>query len=431
MRALPVILVADDVVENVRLLKNALQELGDVVFAHNGEDALTQAIRHRPEIILLDVGMPVLDGRQVCKRLKADEGTRDIPVIFITAAGAEEDEERGLAAGAIDYITKPFAPAIVRARVKNHLALVKANAAVREANDQLRKYKAAVDASSAGIVITDRQAVVEYANTAHAALTGTDPAALLGRALPVLAEPPSPAAASEYSQGELLAALRAGCAWRGEVPARRRDDTTAWEDVSVAPVKDAQGSVTHFVTITTDISERKAMEERLREMAVTDPLTGALNRRRFMELGEQEFHRTRRTGEPLSVLMLDIDHFKRVNDTRGHPAGDAVIRALADITKQSLRALDTVARLGGEEFAALLPMTPLAAAAEVGERIRAAVAASPVAWEDRPIAFTVSIGAAELQPTGQHFEALLASADQALYEAKHGGRNRVVARAPD
>jgi diguanylate cyclase (GGDEF)-like protein len=204
------------------------------------------------------------------------------------------------------------------------------------------------------------------------------------------------------------------------------DGGTAWEDVSVAPIADSDGAVTHFVTITTDISARKAMEERLREMAVTDPLTGALNRRRFMELGQQEFHRIRRTGEPLSVLMLDIDHFKRVNDTRGHPAGDAVIKALANFAKQAVRALDTVARLGGEEFAALLPMTPQDAAAEVGERIRAIVAASPVAWEGVPIAFTVSIGAAQVTPATANFEALLANADQALYEAKHGGRNRVV-----
>jgi CheY-like chemotaxis protein len=186
---MPVILVADDVVENIRILKNALGDLGDVVFARDGEEALAQAMRHRPDIILLDVGMPVLDGRQVCRRLKADEGTRGIPVIFITAAGAEEDEERGLALGAIDYITKPFAPAIVRARVKNHLALMKATAALRDANDSLRKYKAAVDASSAGIVITDRQALVEYANAAHGALTGSDAAALIGRALPLRGTP--------------------------------------------------------------------------------------------------------------------------------------------------------------------------------------------------------------------------------------------------
>ena len=132
MSAKPIILIVDDVVENVRLLKELLRDIGQIVFATNGLGALEQARRHRPDIILLDVMMSGIDGYETCRRLKALQETRAIPVLFLTGAGAERDEEMGLALGAIDYITKPFSPNIVRARVKNHLALVLAERAHRQ-----------------------------------------------------------------------------------------------------------------------------------------------------------------------------------------------------------------------------------------------------------------------------------------------------------
>jgi two-component system, sensor histidine kinase and response regulator len=132
MTTMPTILIVDDVVENVRLLKQLLHDIGQIVFATNGLEGLEQAQRHRPDIILLDVMMSGIDGYETCRRLKALPETRAIPVLFITGAGGEGDEEMGLALGAIDYITKPFSPNIVRARVKNHLALVAAERAHRQ-----------------------------------------------------------------------------------------------------------------------------------------------------------------------------------------------------------------------------------------------------------------------------------------------------------
>jgi diguanylate cyclase (GGDEF)-like protein/PAS domain S-box-containing protein len=421
MPALPTILVADDVVENVRLLKNLLQDLGNVVFARDGAEALAQTQRHKPDIVLLDVAMPEIDGYEVCRRLKADPETQSIPVIFITAADAEHDEAKGLALGAIDYIAKPFAPAVVRARVQNQLALVKANAELRAANDALRKYKAAVDCSSAGIVITDREALVEYVNEAFTGMSGYPPGEVLGQTPALLKAFDPPGEAYEA----LVAAIQSGKHWRGELQTRRKDGSLSWEDIAVAPIADAAGNVTHFVAIKSDINRRKDMEEKLRELAVTDPLTGVANRRRFMELGEQEYHRVRRTREPLCLLMIDIDHFKRINDTRGHPAGDAVIRALAAIAKQTVRSIDTVARLGGEEFGVLLPLTDILGATELADRLREAVADTAVPWENDPIHFTASLGVAQVSPATRNFDALMADADAALYRAKHGGRNRV------
>ena len=182
------ILIVDDSIENVILLKNLLQDLARIAFAHDGVSALELAAHHRPDLILLDVMMPRLDGYQTCARLKADPATRGMPVIFITGADADSDEQRGLNAGAIDYITKPFVPAIVRARVKNHLALVAANEALRSANDALRKFKAAVDCSSAAVVIANADARIEYVNAAYATDSGATPEALIGQTPYLLAD---------------------------------------------------------------------------------------------------------------------------------------------------------------------------------------------------------------------------------------------------
>jgi diguanylate cyclase (GGDEF)-like protein len=169
------------------------------------------------------------------------------------------------------------------------------------------------------------------------------------------------------------------------------------------------------------------LARRLRELATIDGLTGAFNRRAFMRLAEQELGVARRYGRPLSVMMLDADHFKKVNDTHGHDAGDAVLRALAATCRKQLRDVDLFGRLGGEEFAIVLPETPLAAARPVAERLRLALAALEVAAGGGVLTFTVSVGLAALASPGDTIEGLLKLADEALYRAKTDGRNRVVA----
>ncbi|CAN5243768.1 hypothetical protein BH11PSE11_BH11PSE11_17520 [soil metagenome] len=426
---MPIILIADDVIGNVRLLKNLLQEFGQIVFAENGLDALAQAERHHPDIILLDVMMPGLDGYETCRRLKAQPRTRDIPVIFITGADSEVDEATGLACGAIDYIAKPFAPAIVKARVQNHLSLVRVNAALRQANDALRKFKAAVDCSSAAVVITDRDARIEYVNATFVDSSGYSAAEALGQTPALLKSGQT----SPDTYASLWQTILGGANWRGELRNQRKDGSVLWEDVAIAPVYDEQRTITHFVAINSDISQRKQLEDELRRMATTDALSGVANRRHLMDMGEQEIMRARRSATPFCMLMLDIDHFKRVNDSLGHPAGDAVIQALAQICSESVRTIDTVGRFGGEEFAILLPATDLAGATELAERICARAAAHRVGWQGREIQFTVSIGVAQVRQRADAacFATLIGLADQALYQAKNAGRNRVVVSQDD
>lgn len=196
-------------------------------------------------------------------------------------------------------------------------------------------------------------------------------------------------------------------------------------DVLFSRMLDVSGKFSGMLVILDDITNRKLMEEKLNRLATTDALTGANNRHRFLERGEEEVARTKRYNRPLSVIMLDIDHFKRINDTYGHAAGDDVLRLLSENCRQVFRKTDVFGRIGGEEFAAVLPETTLQQAEQVAERLRSTLQRLQLTGPDGLIRFTVSIGVAEYKE-GQQLEHILYYADQALYKAKRLGRNRVV-----
>ncbi|WP_158253750.1 sensor domain-containing diguanylate cyclase [Chromobacterium alticapitis] len=181
---------------------------------------------------------------------------------------------------------------------------------------------------------------------------------------------------------------------------------------------------THIIAIAL---QRHGHEKQLYRLATQDGLTGLNNRRQFIELADRELERGRRTQGPLSVMMMDLDHFKQINDRHGHAVGDTVIRHFADLCRDALRASDLCGRLGGEEFAALLPDTALAEAMQVAERLRAAVAAARLPLDDGELSYTVSIGVAQQRPDEQDIDEVLSRADKQLYLAKHEGRNRVFA----
>jgi diguanylate cyclase (GGDEF)-like protein len=178
-------------------------------------------------------------------------------------------------------------------------------------------------------------------------------------------------------------------------------------------------------TLTTEIFERKRVEDEFRKLATTDPLTGAYNRRHVLSLSEREFARARRYHTTLSVLMLDADHFKAINDTWGHDVGDDVLKSLTMLCEAHLRTSDIFGRLGGEEFILTLPETDSAAAAGVAERVRLGVESNSIPINGENVHFTVSIGVTELADEDASFADILKRADQAVYTAKDKGRNRV------
>lgn len=207
----------------------------------------------------------------------------------------------------------------------------------------------------------------------------------------------------------------------------RRDGSTIPVLLSATSIHDAEGNLLMSRSTVFDIRERKAMELELQRLANTDTLTGLYNRRQFYKLADQELARSRRTKSPISLMMVDIDHFKQINDTYGHAMGDVVLQNLGRTMKNSLREIDVIARLGGEEFAILLPQTSSGQATELAQRLRSKIANESIpATQGAEIQFTVSIGVDEWRESDPHLDALLKRCDTAMYQAKNSGRNCVV-----
>ena len=289
MSAKNVVLIVDDVALNVKVLVNLLKDTYELKIATDGQRALELAQSEPiPDLILLDIVMPDMDGYEVLESLKITSLTKNIPVIFVTASSSINDEEKGLNLGAVDYITKPISPAIVLARIKTHLTI-------------------------------------------------------------------------------------------------------------------------------------KLQHDELLYNASHDQLTGMYNRHMLSEVGQRKFARALRQGTKLSAIILDIDHFKNVNDTYGHLAGDKVLITIANALKNNMRIEDFSARFGGEEFIIILENCDALNAKEKAEFLREKIQEA----DTNGVQVTSSFGICELDENHTDFDSLLKDADKALYKAKENGRNKV------
>ena len=297
----PRVLIVDDARENVRILANILKDDASLAFSLDGRDALEKTASIKPDLILLDIEMPDMDGYEVLKRIKAEPQLASIPVIFVTSHASAQNEEEGLRLGAIDYITKPFNPSIVKARVRNQLLLRAYAKNLEELNVELER------------------------------------------------------------------------------------------------------------------------------LATTDALTGIPNRRAFQERANREILRIDRYGGSACLMMLDIDHFKQVNDTYGHDAGDEVLRIFASRIDHRLRETDILGRLGGEEFAVFSLEVGIDAGSHLADRLLQDIRSTPITWQNHVIPVTSSIGVTLLKEGERSLDEALARADKALYRAKKNGRDRVEA----
>ena len=271
----------------------------------------------------------------------------------------------------------------------------------------LRRFKSAVVHSSASILITDIHGIITYANPALLATSQHGLDELLGNRASLFKSGAMPS----HLFTTLWEQIRAGNSWRGELLNRRKNGEFYWEAVTISPVADDAGMITHFVAVKEEISERKRLEEELRRLATTDPLTGTLNRRSFFERADRDLLRRAPHGHT-AVLMFDVDHFKLINDTFGHAAGDIVLAQIVEICHAHLREHDSIGRMGGEEFTAQAWRT--------AERLRAAVAERSIVFADgRRTAATISVGLALFFPGDETLDAVLSRADGALYLAKN------------
>jgi len=252
-------------------------------------------------------------------------------------------------------------------------------------------------------------------------MVGTGPEALvLAEDLPVLFKSIARADSSDVETNSVT------------VRVRKKDGSEVWMEMNARLVRDSVGAITEIVSVMRDVSERVLLEEKLAAMAMTDGLTGIANRRAFDEALDREWKRTLREGSQISLLLLDLDHFKEFNDLYGHQFGDDCLRAVATAVAGAVRATDLTARYGGEEIAVILPSTGSAGALETAEKVRAAIEALQLTHEGNPDGgglVTASIGVATALArdggTMRMPESLLLSVDHALYKAKHEGRNRL------
>jgi diguanylate cyclase (GGDEF)-like protein/PAS domain S-box-containing protein len=312
-----------------------------------------------------------------------------------------------------------------------YTAIIRDITARKQNEDQLRQLSRAVEQSPASIVITDVNGIIEYVNPKFTALTGYAFEEALGQTPRILKSGKTPLETYQ----DLWRTILAGREWRGELLNCKKNGEFYWENVSISAIIDSKNIITHFVAVKEDVTIRKESEEKIRllnaelgQLAITDYLTNLYNRRYFMQRGDKEFKRSKRHKHPLALLMLDIDEFKKVNDIYGHEVGDLALRQVATVLKSSLRETDILGRIGGEEFAALLPNTALRDAFVLAERIRRTMESASFQTLDANtlLTITISIGAAVFTNEMSDIDDLLRNADAALYQAKSNGRNCVM-----
>jgi two-component system cell cycle response regulator len=447
------ILIVDDVPANTRLLEAKLSaEYYQVASCRDGFEALRAARHWQPDLILLDVMMPGMDGFECCRQLKQDPATLHIPVVMVTALGEAADRVAGLDAGADDFLSKPVEYGTLISRVRSLVRLKRLLDEWRARGETVRALGLASDrlpppsvAGARALVIDDWDA---EADTIHAAL-GQDGIVALRARHQAEALALSGATAfdlivlslgiTEEDPLALASSLRAADATHsvpmllvgdlGERERLKRGFELGANDWLLLPLDPQELRARARNQI-----RRKLYQDRLRadlgeaiELAVIDPLTGLYNRRYLM----RHLRSLMDQNPPphLSLMLIDIDFFKSVNDAYGHATGDRALRGVAETLRGNVRAFDTLARYGGEEFVLIMPGAGRDQAALAAERLRYAAAEMPTPFFDPvsggPTRLTLSIGVAVSGLDADSADGLLAAADSALYSAKRSGRNRV------
>ena len=412
------VLLVEDEIGDAHLVKSALKKNKEITFDVMWVESLSLAIQALSEndfdVMLLDLSLSDSDGLKTVKIARKMAG--DLPIVVLTGRSDTDFALTALKAGANDYmvkgdfgfdgLTRVIRYTLLRVGMETHNKLL----------------VAALDAAANAIVITNKDGYIKWINPAFSRLTGYSAEEAIGKKPSDLVK--SGVQDLRFYQ-EMWEKLLAGEHWRGEIVNKHKDGELYHEELSIAPVKNSVGDIVNFIGIKEDISERKALEEKLQKLANTDSLTGLFNRRVFLERLKHESDRVARLGGYATLLMLDLDFFKQINDTYGHAIGDEALRQFSKIVKTHSRSIDVPARLGGEEFAILLPSTNQHDAAVVAERLCQEVSEITIEHPKGIVRMTVSIGGALLSTDNSNGELALSHADNALYNAKKTGRNRV------
>ncbi|AUG43644.1 two-component system response regulator [Pseudomonas chlororaphis] len=419
-----VLLIVDDYPENLLSMRALLQRHDwQVMTAASGVEALGLLLEHDIDLVLLDVQMPEMDGFEVARLMRGSQRTRLTPIIFLTANEQSKDAViKGYASGAVDYLFKPFDPQILKPKVQALLEQQRNRRALQRLSHDLenaRAFNASVLENAAeGILVVDEGGIVRFANPAISRLLDAPVSELEGSALlDYLQKPHVP----QWAESELYACYCKGETYRLHDATLR---TLPGQQVSVAlscaPLPSEQKAM---VVTLLDMSEVRHLHQQLEYQAVTDPLTGLLNRRGFYQTVESVLLRSERSDKSLVLLYLDLDGFKRVNDSLGHDAGDRVLRWVSEQMKACLRSFDILARMGGDEFTALLELEFPEQAAKISEKLIERISICQQI-DGLDVALGASIGIAIYPDCGSNLDGLMRAADIAMYESKRAGRQQ-------
>ena len=414
------ILVVDDQPSNVHSIYQIFCDEHDVLMATSGQQALDLIEKSLPDVILLDVVMPNMDGHEVCRRLKINPLTEHIPVIFVSGNKESSDEIAGLSLQAADFIHKPFVPEVVRARVKTQLHLKHKSDQLLASQDALRLAASVFTHSKDGILMLNAQGVILDANAPFKSIQGLSNDRLIGAHFNEL----TVARGSQIDYKDIWSELIKHHQWSGEVQRMNKLGESRAYLLNISPVLDEQSETTHYVGLYTDISQLKDYQNILESMARFDGLTGLPNRALMADRLNQTLVQSKRRGKSMAVCFLDLDGFKAVNDNYGHDYGDELLVGLSKRMRKALRDGDTLARIGGDEFVALVADIDVDSAYEmVLDRLLTA-ASEPIQVKDATLQVSASIGVALYPRDGEDPDTLIRHADQAMYVAKTSGKNR-------
>jgi diguanylate cyclase (GGDEF)-like protein/PAS domain S-box-containing protein len=414
------ILAIDDMPANLALLGLALQNDYAIQIATSGAKGLELAHDDPPALILLDIMMPDMDGYETCRRLKADPLLQDVPVIFVTALTETNAEAKGFTLGAADYLTKPINIEIARLRIRNLLERERMRRELQQKEETQRLAASVFAHTHDGVVITDAENRIIDVNASFSRISGYSREEVLGKNPRLLK---SGRQSAEFYTTMWRSLLKHDH-WNGEIWNRNKSGEIYAALTSISVVRDEQGNIHHFISLFADITPLKNHEYDLERIAHFDPLTGIPNRVLLADRMAQAIAHTRRSRNQMAICYLDLDGFKPVNDQFGHEVGDLLLIEISQRIKDCLRAGDTVARIGGDEFVLLLlDVNGNQEYETVLDRMLRKVA-QPADMAGHCVTVSASLGFTLFPSDAVDADTLLRHADQAMYIAKQSGKNR-------
>jgi len=420
------ILVVDDTPANVDLLEAFLSAEYSIRVATCGVEALKSAQKIQPDLILLDITMPGMNGYEVCGHLKDTPHLRDIPVIFLSSFDSAEAKVKAFKSGGVDYITKPFHVSEVQARVRTHLTIRKLQLQLEAQNQALEQIVAEraqlamiVDSSNDAIFSVSLDDIITSWNRGAENVFGYSAGEIIGRDIFTIIPPER-----HNERAHILQTILSGTQVdHFETTRIRKDRSQIYVSITTSPLFNAEGKIAGNSVIARDVTERRELAETIKYLAYHDNLTDLPNRQLFMDFLDKGLARARRHRKSLALLFLDLNGFKQVNDTFGHSCGDLLLQEVARRLKTSIRESDIVARLGGDEFTLLMPDFTKTDDNSIMLRKILAVFEAPFILDGVTVECSASIGVSMFPEDGDCCEELMKKADSAMYEAKGTGGN--------